>query len=131
MISGGKKRSCKMLMGIYLGVWMFSVLVFWGFARGSDAMAYSILFLWLLLPITTFLISWLAGAGEHRGRWKWCLPAVFGVLYMLAEYTTFSLANMLSFGKINRPSVWMLLAGGIISSAGLGIGTLIRRKNKG
>ena len=131
MTSGGKKRSCKMLMGIYFGVWVFSVFVFWGFVRGSDAMTYSILFLWILFPVTTFVVSWLAGAGDLWGRRKWMLPVVFGTMYMLAEYFTFRLANMLSFVKINCPSIGMLLAGGIISAAGLGIGVIVRGKNKG
>lgn len=30
---------------------------------------------------------------------------VFGIMYMLAEYATFSTVNMISFDKINMPQL--------------------------
>lgn len=46
-------------------------------------------------------------------------------MYMLAEYATFSAANMISFDKINMPQFSLILIGAIISQTGLVVGTFI------
>lgn len=83
------------------------------------------MFLWVLLPVTTFIISLLIGMNDYWGKWKWFSAIAFGIMYMLAEYATFSAANMIAFNKINLPHWGMIFAGVIISLVGLGIGSLI------
>jgi transcriptional regulator with XRE-family HTH domain len=126
------KRSLGKLILVmtYVVIWAFSLLVFWFFAGASDAMAYSLMFLWILLPVTTFVISLLIGKNNYWGQWKWCAAFVFGVMYMLAEYSTFSMANMDAFDKVNLPRFEMILIGGMISLIGLGIGALLHRVRK-
>lgn len=131
VVKSKNKLSEVILVSTYLGIWAFSLLVFWLFTDGADAMGYSLVFLWLVLPVTTFVISLLIGRNGYWGKWKWAASIAFGVMYMLAEYATFSLANMVAFSKINQPSYGMILAGGVISLAGLGIGAIVsRRKNR-
>lgn len=88
-------------------------------------MGYSVMFLWILLPVTTFIYSLLIGKNNYWGNRKWLFPLGFGIMYMLAEYATFSAANMISFSKINAPEFSMILIGAIISAIGLGIGAAI------
>ena len=45
------------LAGVYLGIWAVSLISFWLFGSGSDALGYSIMYLWILLPVTTFILS--------------------------------------------------------------------------
>ena len=45
----------------YLLIWAFAMIVFWFFASGSDAMGYSLMFLWFILPISTFIVSIVIG----------------------------------------------------------------------
>ena len=52
-----------------------------------------------------------------------------GGVYMLAEYATFSVANMVAFSKINLPEFSMIIIGAVISLLGMGIGALIHRRN--
>ncbi len=85
-------------------------------------MGYSIMFLWIVLPVTTFVYSVLIGKNNYWGKWKWISSLAFGIMYMLAEYATFSAANMVSVSKINLPEFGMIPAGMMISIAGLGIG---------
>jgi len=130
-VKSKKRLSIIILLSVYLGIWAFSILFFWFFVGGSDAFDYYFMFLWILLPVTTLVISFLIGISDYRGHWKWLSAAVFGVMYMLAEYATFKTANMLEFGKIKLPNFEMLIAGVIISAIGLGIGTALgRRKSK-
>lgn len=90
-------------------------------------MGYGIMYLWIVLPVTTFIISFLIGKNNFWGKWKWMVSIGFGVMYMLAEFATFSAANMLAFGKINSPDFTMIFYGGIVALLGLGVGSLINR----
>ena len=125
VVKSGNKLERAALITIYLGVCALSLIVFWFFTSGSDAMGFSLLFLWLLLPLTTFVISLLIGRNNHWGKLKWVFPIFFGIMYMLVDYGTFSVANMIAFDKINMPHFETILPLAIISFIGLAIGTCI------
>ncbi len=117
-----------MLILTYLAVWAIALIMFWFFTSGSDAMGYSLMFLWVLLPVTTFVTAALIGKNDYWGKYNWFSVIVFGVMYMLAEYATFSTANMVAFEKVNAPEFMMILYGALIALAGLGVGKLMNRK---
>ena len=48
-------------------VWAIAMIVFWFFTSGSDAMGYSLMFLWIILPVTTFVVSIVIGKNDF---WK-------------------------------------------------------------
>lgn len=126
-----KNRISKIiLIATYLGIWSFALIVFWFFISGSDAMGYGLMFLWIILPVTTFVVSLLIGKNGYWGKWKWFATVAFGIMYMLAEYATFSTANMITVHKINMPHWGMILGGAIISAIGLGIGAWCAGKEK-
>ena len=124
---GNSMKKQNILTAVYLAVWILSLMVFWIFMDGADAIAYSLIFLYALLPLTTLAVSFLTGKNNCFGKWKWASPVFFGLMLMLAEYLTFSLSNMISisFARINIPSVELLIAGAAVSLLGLGIGHLI------
>ncbi len=126
-VRSNDRKGKTVLVCVYLAIWAFAILVFWFFTGESDAMGYSLMFLWVLLPVTTFVFSLLIGVRNDWGRRKWGAAIVFGVLYMLAEYATFSAANMATFHQFVLPEFGMIFAGAVISAIGLGIGSLIRR----
>lgn len=119
------KLSKLILICSYLVIWAAALLFFWCFADGSDAMAYSLVVFWFVLPVTTVAVCALIGANGWWGKCKWFSPLILGVMYMLAEYATFSAANMVSFNKINMPDFMMIVYGAAFSVVGLAIGTLI------
>lgn len=108
-VKSKNRLSMLILISTYLGIWAISLISFWFFSSASDAMGYSIMFLWVLLPVTTFIISLLIGMNDYWGKWKWFSAIAFGIMYMLAEYATFSAANMIAFNKINLPHWGMIL----------------------
>lgn len=118
-VKSKKKLSVIIVSAFFLAVWTFSILVFWLFSGGSDAMGFGIAFLWVLLPAVTFFTSLFIAKDNLFGKAWWAASGVLGVMYMLAEYATFSAANMISFGKINAPQFGMLPAGILISLAGM------------
>ena len=99
---GRSWRSPRRLVAVYLGLWVFALVVFL-LMDPTDAMGYALLFHWLLLPIAAFVISLRIGELVRRDGRMWLLPLALGLLYMLADFLTFRLANMLAFDKINLP----------------------------
>lgn len=117
------------ILAVYLGVWALCLIAFWLFARPSDALGYSIVFLWLIMPVVTFVTALLIARDDIWGRRKWLSPLAFGTMLLLVEYGTFSLANMIAndFAAINSPSLSWFLAGAVISLIGLAIGSIGKR----
>lgn len=52
--------------------------------------------------------------------------SIFGVMYMLAEYGTFAMANNIAFDKLNTPEWGLVVAGVIISAIGMLMGSLLK-----
>lgn len=123
-----RNKFAKLILVItYLVIWAISLIEFWFFTSDSDALGYSIMFLLILLPVTTFILSLLIGRNDYWGKFKWLSVFAFGFMYMLAEYATFSTANMVSFNKFNMPDFSIFITGTIISVIGTGIGVAINR----
>lgn len=122
-----KERQSKLMIIIsYLVIWAFAILVFWIFTKDFEAMAYGFVYLWILLPTTTFILSLIIGKNNYWGKYKWYTTIAFAIMYMLAEYATFNAANMISFNKVNLPNFSMILAGLSFSVIGISIGNLLR-----
>ena len=129
------KPSKLVLIASYLVIWIAAIVVFWAFAitYAEGAMGYSLTFFWIIFPATTLVVSFLIGRNDYWGRGKWVSSLGFGVMYMLAEYATFSMANNLAFGKVNMPETSMVPAGAAISLVGMALGYLvfaIRRRSQ-
>lgn len=129
------KLSKLILLASYLIVWAVAIVVFWAFAMtyAEGAMGYSLVFFWIILPATTLVVSFLIGRNDYWGGGKWVFSIGFGVMYMLAEYATFSMANNLAFGKVNMPEASMVPAGAALSLVGMALGYLvfvIRRRSQ-
>lgn len=93
----------------------------------GDAMGYSILFLWIVFPVATFVVSLSVGKKEYSPWKKWLLPIILGFMYMLSDYLTFKTANMLAFDKFNVPDMEYFVAGVIISVIGVVLGAIFSR----
>ena len=113
----------------YLLIWALAMIVFWFFTSGSDAMGYSLMFLWIILPVTTFVESVLIGKNDFWGPGTWGFTLFFGLMYMLAEYGTFKMANNIAANKINAPDWGMIVVGAIISAIGILLGSLWKKKH--
>ena len=124
-VKSRRRLSEIITVSAYMLIWAISVLSFW-IADEVDALGYSILVLWLIIPVVTVLTSVIIGARDYFGKGKWLLTLGFGIMYMLAHYSTFSLANMVSFSKVNMPEFSMMAVCIFISAAGMGIGEVIR-----
>lgn len=127
VVKSNTKRNKTVTILSYLMIWTVSMLVFWVFKGGIDAMGYSLMFLWIIIPVTTFTVSVIIGKNNFWGIKKWAFTFPFGIMYMLAEYGTFSMANNIAFNKINELEWDLAVAGAIISAIGMLTGLLINR----
>lgn len=124
-----QKFSRQVQVMAYLIIWAVSVLVFWLGGRG-DAMAYSLIVLWVVLPVTTIVVSVFIGKDDSWNGSKWMMLLFFGIMHMLAGYATFSLANSISFDKVNLPDLETMHTGIICSAIGMGIGAAAKAVKK-
>lgn len=108
----------------YLLIWAMAIIVFWIGGR-TDAMGYSLVVFYLVLPVSTLVISIFIGKDSGWANYKWIMLLFFGFMYMLASYATFSLANTIAFGNLNTPDITNSLPGILCSAAGMIIGTII------
>ena len=81
-----RNRFSKLILILsYLVIWAVAVIVFWCFTGEADAMGYSFMYLWIILPAATFVISLLISRNNFWGRYKWLGSIGFGLMYMLGE----------------------------------------------
>ena len=95
VVKSNDKKQKTILIASFLCIWAFCIIVFW-FFPDTDALAYSIMILGILLPVSIFVFSLIIGLNDYWGKLKWFSALAFGVMYMLSEYATFSAANMAS-----------------------------------
>lgn len=126
-----KNRLSRLLVVLtYLLLWALSILVFW-IGLKAEAMLYSIAVFYLVLPLTTLILSVLVGRNECWTGLRWLMLLFFGVLYMLAPYATFNVSNMLAVERFYWPDLATLLPGLLCAAAGMGLGCGLRRlKNR-
>ena len=83
----------KKALLIYSLIWVVTVGAFWlGMSR--EAMGYSLLAFYAVLPIAGLVCS--AMSGTQSGLRGIIFSSLFiGIMYMMSQYLTFSLLNML------------------------------------
>ena len=61
VVKSNTNRNKIIIILSYMLVWAIAMIAFWFFTSGSDAMGYSLVYLWILLPVTTFIVSFIVG----------------------------------------------------------------------
>lgn len=117
--------SNRTALAVYFAIWLVAVLYFWIFMDSGDALGYSIVVFGLILPVTTLILSLWIGKRGSWGKYRWISVIFFGVMYLITEYITFSLANMLSNQRLNMPAFELFFVGAVISLIGLAIGAAV------
>lgn len=124
-VKSRQKLSKLVLVIAYLVIWVLSIVVFW-FGGNQDAMGYSLVVFYFVLPVSTLIISVFIGKGDGWTNVKWLMLLFFGIMNMLAPYFTFSMSNMITFNKFNMPDATGFLSGIICSAVGIAIGSIAK-----
>ena len=115
----------------YLVVWALLLALFWFGSAPDDAMGYALIAFYVVLPVATLVTSALVGVDPTWGRLRWLVIPAFGVMFMLATYCTFDLANALAFDKVNLPNPGELIPGLVMAAIGYGLGVLWSKSRQG
>lgn len=121
-----QRFSRVVLTAAYLVIWTVVIAFFWLGGR-QDAMGYSIVNFYLILPMATVVLSFFIGREESWAGSRWAMLLFFGAMYMLAPWATFSLANTAAFGRTHLPDLGSMLPGILCSAFGIALGTAFRR----
>ena len=108
---------------VYFLIWTITVAAFW-LGLGRDAMGYSLVAFYLVLPITGFVCPIFMASTNRSFKKAVVGSLLIGFAYSLAQYLTFSLANMvsISFTRINTFSIEAMLGGSLTAFIGYLIG---------
>ena len=110
----------------FLVIWAVCVAVFWLGGGEAGAMGYSILVLYWVLPLCTFVVSLVMGLDSSWKERQWWMLLYFGVGFMLVPYGTFSLANMVSTGTVHLPEWEYIPYGMFYAMPGMCLGSAVR-----
>ena len=132
VVKSTNRKSRIIVILAYVVVWVIMLAMFWipEVMKGSgavDAMGFSILAFYLVLPVATIVTSFFIGKDNSWDKSKWLMLIFYGVMFCLAEYGTFSLLNMVGneYSTFNWPEFAPFLAGVILSAIGIGSGKLV------
>jgi len=114
----------KQYVMFYIFLWTILLVFYW--TSRVDAFAYSLITFYIALPLCLLMIS-LFGV-EKIKKSTHIFFLIFSIMYMLEEYLTFSLDNMISFSKVNVPDFMMIIYSMIILYIGLIINKIIIKK---
>ena len=89
-------------------------------------MGFSLLAFWIILPISALIIGLLYG--KRKGKRKWFLVPIVGLMCVLCHSVTFDLSNTISFGNFNMPRWEVAFQTAIPSLIGMVLGCMIRKE---
>ena len=97
-------RSSALLLA-YPVVWAFSTASFWLAGSSSDALGFTLLHLYFLHPVAILAVSFAAAFRVTSLRRLTVIPFALALGYILCDFLTFRLANMISFSQWTSPGM--------------------------
>ena len=142
IVRSNNRKTKIILISVYLIIWTIVIALFWipvlsRYSEAADALGndgwrgvgefgYSLLASYIVLPAVTFVISYIIGKDASWGISKWFMPVFFGIMYSLADYSTFRLLSMFAgkFSVAEPFDYYLLLFAIVLSVIGVAVGLL-------
>ena len=125
-VKSRRTQSITTIVLVTLVVWALSVVAAILVANGVDSSGFSVAFMWTVLPVTFFAVSFLIGRNRYFGRAMVAVPFVCSLLYSLCGYVTSVASENQMIRTVRWPDFAKLPIGLLIAAAGLALGILIR-----
>lgn len=100
-------------------VYAITQYVFWVVAKGPEVMYLTIVFKYVLLPAAVIILTGFAGKRTWWGNRKWCLVAIFSILFLLVPSVTFVSSDTEAYRSFLFPNFKYLFVGCATSLIGL------------
>lgn len=126
VVKSNEKIGKLILCFSYLLVWTLSLIGFWYFYEGEIGVTYRTIFLWSILPISTFLTAFFIGKNNYWENKKWMIGLILGLPYIFAEYKTYTQVTNVTFEDLNQPRIEMIFVGILLLLVGMFVGSLYR-----
>ena len=122
VVKSKDKLSKLILISSYLVIWSFNMIVSWSFSVESITEAQAGAFQWLVLPLTTIVVSLLIGKNDFWGKRKWFAPIGFGLMFLLSVYASYGMRENSIFNQIDLQTITLFFIGAIASVIGIVLG---------
>ena len=133
VVKSKEKLSKLILILSYLVIWSFNMIVSWSFSVESITEAQAGAFQWLVLPLTTIVVSLLIGKNNYWGKRKWFASIGFGFMFLLSVYASYGMREKSIFNQIDLQTLTVFFIGMSTSIIGMVLGSALfadERKNK-
>lgn len=117
---------------IYGAVWLVLLILYWaglatGALGGGGIMGYTILALYVALPVAGIVSALLVSRAAELGLLRLLAPVAIAVLYVLHMTATFGLSTALGLTNIAGADLAAIAYGLVPAAIGLGIGALVAK----
>lgn len=133
VVKSKEKLSKLILILSYLVIWSFNMIVSWSFSVESITEAQAGAFQWLVLPLTTIVVSLLIGKNNYWGNRKWFASIGFGFMFLLSVYASYGMREKSIFNQIDLQTLTFFFIGMGTSIIGMVLGSALladERKSK-
>lgn len=129
-VKSNNRLAKAIMIAVALFVYAITQYVFWTIANGLAIANYTIVFKYVLLPLSVLLISVFSGKENWWGKGKWALVAIFSVLFLLVPSVTYVSVDTYAMRTFIFPNVKYLFVGCAASLIGLLVGERVRAREK-
>ena len=125
-----KLRNKMLPLIIYIIAWFICVLAYW-LGAWKEPMGYGVVFLFMILPVATFIVSIALGQDSRWGVWSWVMCLLFGAMHAAAGRITYDLSSMMVDGVIPKAQLDTIPLMTCVAIAGVAIGKITARIKSG
>lgn len=130
VVKSKDKLSKLILISSYLVIWSFNMIVSWSFSVESITEAQAGAFQWLVLPLTTIVVSLLIGKNNYWGTRKWFASIGFGFMFLLSVYASYGMREKSIFNQIDLQTLTVFFIGMSTSIIGMVLGSALLADEK-
>lgn len=129
-VKSSNRLTKAIMIAVAVFVYAITQYVFWTIANGPTITSYTIVFKYVLLPVSVLLMTVFAGRGNWWGKGKWALVVIFSALFLLVPSVTYVSLDTYAFRTFTFPNMKYLFVGCAASLIGLLVGERVRSKEK-
>lgn len=117
------------LLSTYFIIWSVALIVFWQ-TKGPITSGFDVAFRWLLLPLYLFVATVTVAKNDYWGKGNWLCVVGTAITFLAVPYTEFvsEMGTGVATFTFLFPNVTYMMAGIIISTCGMTLGNLWRKR---
>ena len=116
------------LFSTYFIVWIVAMIIFWQ-VEGPLISGLDITLRWILLPLLLFVSTVIVAKDNYWGKGNWFCVIGAAITFLTVPYTEYlEEMGMITF-TFQFPNPMYMVIGIIVAACGIGIGTLLNKKN--